>query len=106
MEEVIKEIKRAEENAALLIEAAQKEAAEIVKSLDAQLEALKDEYEQKLNDDSAKVFAAAKARINKLRTEEGERAVVQADKLRSEVSAKIKPCADFVYDFIIKEFAQ
>ena len=104
MEEVIKEIKQAEENAAVLIESAQKEAAKIIASLDAQLEALKDEYEQRLSEDSVAVFAAAKARINKLRTEETENAATQANKLRSDVSAKIKPCADFVYDFIVKEF--
>ena len=106
MEEVIKEIKQAEENAALLIESAQKEAADIMTSLDAQLEVLKNEYEQKLSDDSVAVLTAAKAKVNKLRSEESVRVAAKADKIRSDASAKIKPCADFVYDFIIKEFAQ
>lgn len=106
MEEVIKEIKMAEERAALLIESAQKEASGIIASLDVQLDALRDEYEQKLRDSEAIVFAAAKSKISKLRTEEAERIKAQADKLKSDASSKMEPCADFVYDFIIKEFAQ
>ena len=75
-------------------------------SLDAQLEALKNEYEQKLSNDAAAVLAASKARVHQLRAEASDKAVAQANKIKSDASAKIKSCADFVYDFIVKEFAQ
>lgn len=106
MEEIIKEIKQAEENAAKLIADAEKEAADILASIDGEIEMLKTEYDEKLRLDCAAVLNSTKARINKLHKEEEESSCAKANKIKQEASSKVKPCADMVYDFIIKEFTE
>lgn len=106
MEEVIKEIKEAEEAAAKLVADAEKEAAEILVTLDKEIELLKAEYEEKLRADSAAVLSSAKARINQLHVTEAKNSADKANKIKSDAQGQIKPCADLVYDFIIKEFVK
>ena len=106
MEEIINEIKQAEEAAAKLVEGAEKEAARILASVDGEIEALKAEYEEKLKNDSAAVLNATKARIRKLHEAEEENARAKANKIKQDASVKVKPCADMVYDFIMKEFTE
>ena len=106
MEEVIKEILEAEKSAAELIANAEKEAAQINAELEAELNRLRAEYEDKLRNDSSAILNSAKARIAQLHADEAEKSAKTAEKLRAEAHGKIQPCADFVYNFIVKELSK
>ncbi len=106
MEEVIKQIEIAERDAAQLVAEANSKAAGIIASIDGKLEELRDSYEQKLKADYDAILSSAKARVNKMRLEQEKIAEAKCNKIKSDASAKIKPCVDFVYDFIMKEYAE
>lgn len=104
MEEIIKEIEKAEREAAQLKADAENKAAEILSALERELKALKENYESRLKDDSASILAQTKQRITALVADSEEKSIINAKKIKELAHDKIMPCVDYVYDFLIKEF--
>ncbi len=102
MEEIIKEIEKAESDAAALKAEADKKAAEIISELDHELKSLKESYEQRLRDDSVLILAETKKKINTLAVQEEKNHAEVAKQIESGANNRIEPCVDYVYDFLMK----
>lgn len=106
MEEVIKQIREAETAAQKTIEDAEREAAEIAAGVDKEIEALNAEYVRKLKGDALDAYNTAKETVNDLRRSAAERSAAQAEKIKAKAHDAVKPCADLVYNYIVKEFTE
>lgn len=106
MEEIIKEIEKAESEAAALKAEANKKAADIIAALDVELKSLKESYEQKLRNESALILNETRKKINALVMEQEKKIAVSEKAIKDNAHDKIESCVDFVYDFLLKEIKE
>ncbi len=104
MEELIREIERAESEAAKIKAEATQKAADIISALDKEIDSLKKSYERKLKDDSTLVLAQTKQKISDLAREEDNATRINIKRTEDNARDKIPSCVDFVYDYLLKEF--
>lgn len=104
MEEVIKEIKQAEQEAVDKIKRAEEKANEISSKLESELVEIRNKYDEKLRIDSEAVLLATKEKIGGLKAAESEKSAIKANKITEKAREKIKPCVDMIFDYIVKEY--
>ncbi len=103
MEEIIREIEKAEANASLLKADAERKVSEIMSDNDKEIGLMKARYDRKLKDDSESIVASIKNEINGIASETEKNIAENSKTIRDHAVDKIEPCAQFVYDFLMKE---
>lgn len=106
MEKVIEQIKQTEEAAAKKIDDANARANEIALASAKEEEALRIKYELGYKGSSAVAMNSAKEQISELKAKEEERFIGQREELRQKTRAALPACADYVFEYIIKEFTE
>ncbi len=106
MEKVIEEIRKTEELAEEMLGAAKAKADEIASAALKDEEALRTKFELDYKENSSNAVLRARAQINELKTKENERLIKQNEELKQKTNDKLLPCADYVIEYIFREFVK
>ena len=102
MEEILREIKAKEQEAADMRAAAQKKAAELSLAATNDVSAMRLSYEQKLKDDAIKIITEAKTQCS-LNNDAAIAADANAKRIAADTRKKVADCAAKIVKRIYKE---